>query len=96
LGFLGWWPFRCENPRWDVLDFLGFPWILSSESRLFNGLRGIKQGKYFQALLVAFKAAGDGTLQSWHADGQDWSWGKLNLVSDLQQWIVVRAGRTTH
>ena len=22
------------------LDFLGFPWILSSESRLFNGLRG--------------------------------------------------------
>jgi hypothetical protein len=23
-----------------VLDFLGFPWILSSESSLFNGLRG--------------------------------------------------------
>jgi hypothetical protein len=22
------------------LDFLGFPWILSSESRLINGLRG--------------------------------------------------------
>jgi hypothetical protein len=40
LGFLGAWPFRYENPRSGVLDFLGFPWILSSESRLINGLRG--------------------------------------------------------
>jgi hypothetical protein len=27
------------------LDSLGFPWILSSESRLFNGLRGLKRRK---------------------------------------------------
>jgi hypothetical protein len=27
--------------RFCGLDFLGFPWILSSESRLFNGLRGL-------------------------------------------------------
>jgi hypothetical protein len=32
------------------LDFLGFPWILSSESRLFNGLRGIFGGKFFLTL----------------------------------------------
>jgi hypothetical protein len=32
------------------LDFLGFPWILSSESRLFNGLRGWKRGNFFLAL----------------------------------------------
>jgi hypothetical protein len=31
------------------LDFLGFAWILSSESRLFNGLRGINAGKVFEA-----------------------------------------------
>jgi hypothetical protein len=41
LDFLGWSPFRRESPVSDVLDFLGFPWILSSESRLFNGLRAI-------------------------------------------------------
>jgi hypothetical protein len=29
------------------LDYLGFPWILSSESRLFNGLRGLNRGKFF-------------------------------------------------
>jgi hypothetical protein len=27
------------------LDFLGFPWILSSESGLFNGLLGLSVGK---------------------------------------------------
>jgi hypothetical protein len=40
LGFLGAWPFRCEGTAdegWISLDFLGFPWILSSESSLFNG-----------------------------------------------------------
>ena len=41
LGFLGSWPFGRENPRLWGLEKLGFPWILSSESRLFNGLRGI-------------------------------------------------------
>ena len=38
LGFLGRSPFRCENPRSELLDFLGFPWILSSDMSLFNGL----------------------------------------------------------
>src|SRR5271156_4087376 len=91
LGFLGRWPFRCENPCSDVLDFLGFPWILSSESGLFNGLRGINRGKFFHALLVAFKAVGDGTLQWRHADGQDLTWGKLTLDSDFPQQNVVPA-----
>jgi hypothetical protein len=39
LDFLGGWRFRYENPRFRGLDFLGFPWILSSETSLFNGLR---------------------------------------------------------
>jgi hypothetical protein len=54
LGFLGWCPFRCEGPRLWALDFLGFPWILSSESRLFNGLRSLKRGNFF---LAAFSVA---------------------------------------
>jgi hypothetical protein len=29
------------------LDSLGFPWILSSESRLFNGLRGLFRKLFF-------------------------------------------------
>jgi hypothetical protein len=33
--------FRLENLRFRGLDFLGFPWILSSEARLINGLHGI-------------------------------------------------------
>src|ERR1700733_7927057 len=38
LGFLGRWPFRCEDPCRCVLDCLGFPWILSSPPR--RNLRG--------------------------------------------------------
>jgi hypothetical protein len=74
-----------RTARKQGLDFLGFPWILSFESRLFNGLRGIKRGKYFHALLEAFKAVGDADLQCWHADGQGLTWGKLSLDSDFQQ-----------
>jgi hypothetical protein len=32
------------------LDFLGFPWILSSETRLINGLHAIFARKFFLAL----------------------------------------------
>jgi hypothetical protein len=38
LGFLGTRLFRCESPRLCVLEKVGFPWILSSESKLINGL----------------------------------------------------------
>ena len=34
----------------DLLDWLGFPWILSSESRLFSGLHEINQRKFFRRL----------------------------------------------
>jgi hypothetical protein len=39
------------------LDSLGFPWILSFESSLFNGLRGINRGGFFLALFpLTFEA----------------------------------------
>jgi hypothetical protein len=47
LGFLGPWPFCRQNPNLWLLDSLGFPWILSSESRLINGLRGINRARVF-------------------------------------------------
>ena len=47
LGFLGASPFGGENPSFWGLEKLGFPWILSSETRLINGLRGIFGEKFF-------------------------------------------------
>ena len=47
LGFLGGWPFGCENPSLRGLEKLGFPWILSSETSLFNALHGIFAEKKF-------------------------------------------------
>src|SRR5579864_5616801 len=49
LGFLGPCGFARENPRSGLLDFLGFPWIPSSESRLINGLRGMFAHRIFRA-----------------------------------------------
>jgi hypothetical protein len=40
LGFLGASPFGGENPSFWGLEKLGFPWILSCESRLINGFTG--------------------------------------------------------
>src|SRR4029077_7334414 len=58
------WPFRYEAPRSRGLDFLGFPWILSSESRLFNGLHGIERGKFFLAVLPWHSQRRNGSLRS--------------------------------
>ena len=49
LGFLGPWPFGGENPHTSLLDLLGFPWILSSESRLISGLHRIFAEIFFAA-----------------------------------------------
>jgi hypothetical protein len=66
------------------LEKLGFPWILSSESSLFNGLRGIFAERKF---LAPFCRGGiDGWAQTvLGAEGQDNSWDKLTLVSDFLQ-----------
>jgi hypothetical protein len=50
LDFLGVSLFRYENLGFELLDLFGFPWILSSESRLFNGLREISAEKFFAPL----------------------------------------------
>jgi hypothetical protein len=58
LGFLASWLFRCEGSPIRGLDFLGFPWILSSESRLINGLRGKKRERIFLGAFRAVSSAG--------------------------------------
>jgi hypothetical protein len=59
LDFLGLGHFAREDPISWLLDSLGFPWILSSESKLINGLRGINRARLFSALLSR-RAAGNG------------------------------------
>ena len=78
LDFLGAWPFRCENARQGMLDFLGFPWILSSESRLFNGLRGQKRRKFFSALFRGLSRAGTAPTVSGMRKRRIAHTGKLN------------------
>jgi hypothetical protein len=43
------WPLAVSlrKPPFIGLDCLGFPWILSCESILFNRLRGLKRGNFF-------------------------------------------------
>jgi hypothetical protein len=91
LDFLGGWPLPCENPRFWVFDFLGFPWILSFESSLFNGLRGKSAENIFRTPALALRGAGTGAHGRGNAEVQDCSWGELTLVSDFLQDIAVKA-----
>jgi hypothetical protein len=63
-----------------------FPWILSSESRLINGLRGMKREQFLSALSVPL-AAPEGWLGPWFVacGTQDCSWGELNQIPDSLQ-----------
>jgi hypothetical protein len=72
------------------LDFLGFPWILSSETSLINGLHAIFVREFFSTL------PGWLNRQNWRRRStpcgwQDCSWGKLNRFSIFPQYIVARA-----
>jgi hypothetical protein len=89
LDCLGPWRFRFENPSFQVLDFLGFPWILSSESSLINGLRWIFAEKFFAALSPWRWSAREGILLSWRAEAQNCSYAKLSFISVFIKDIVI-------
>jgi hypothetical protein len=91
LGFLGTSRFRCENPGFWGLDFLGFPWILSSESIDINGLHEIFRAKFFLAPFVGAKEPSERPPTICHERRMDRSWGKLTSVSDFRQEIAARA-----
>jgi hypothetical protein len=63
FGFLGRWRFDRENPRFWGLEKLGFPWILSSESRLINGLRWIFAGEKFLSPFCPDGGGGTGDIE---------------------------------
>jgi hypothetical protein len=73
LDFLGSGRSTREDPHSWLLDSLGFPWILSSESRVFNGLRRIFQEEFFSTLSPAFAAPGTGAGGRGDADAQNCS-----------------------
>jgi hypothetical protein len=74
------------------LDFLGFPWILSSESRLFNELRGILQEEFFWGFPLSSRGAGNGepAVEAMRKR-RNVHGAKLNPISDFLQSIVARA-----
>jgi hypothetical protein len=85
LGFLGWGPFRREILLTWGLDFLGFPWILSYESRFINGLKGVFAAKFSRALPCHEKPR---ALDVAYAEGRDWSLGEFSSASDFPQQIA--------
>jgi hypothetical protein len=91
LGFLGLGHFAREDPISWLLDSLGFPWILSSESRLINGLRGKSEQKFFTPLLPWRGSPETGSDGRGRTEGQDCSSGKLTSLSDFPQLIVFEA-----
>jgi hypothetical protein len=65
---------------------VGFPWILSSESRLINELYGSVVGKFSSLFL-----SGGANHRSQKANAQVSPSGKLSSISDFSEEIVVRA-----
>jgi hypothetical protein len=72
-----------------VLDFLGFPWILSSESSLFNRLHGIFCEKIFRSLFPLRGRLSTTEFTFGARKGGAAHRAKLNPNSDFLQSIVV-------
>jgi hypothetical protein len=87
LGFLGWQPVLCENPRFLGLDFLVFPWILSAESRLINALHEIFSRILFLFILSSRNELSKRSHQIRQAERMDCSWRHFTFISDFPQDI---------
>ena len=72
---------RCA---WYMPPKLGFPWILSCEMSLFNGLRATFVGEKF-ARPLAHGAARTGAGGRGQVEGRDCSWAKAYHISVFQQ-----------
>jgi hypothetical protein len=89
LGFLGRGPFGRETLGFWGLEKLGFPWILSSESSLFNGLRVTFAERNFSRPFARNGGIGGigGTRRQrfWQGEARNCSCDELNLVSNFLQ-----------
>jgi hypothetical protein len=63
-------------------------WILSSETRLFNGLRGFFLERIFLSLYIRHRQRPVGGRRFRHAEERGCSREKLTLISDFLQSIV--------
>ena len=81
------WPLAVSlrKPRLWPLDSLGFPRILSSESRFSMGLAARSGEKFFSHFCPGVRSATTGARGRGHAEAPDCSWGKLNRISDFLQ-----------
>jgi hypothetical protein len=87
FGFSWTRPVSGQNPDLRLLDFFGFPWILSSESRLINGLCGIKRAKIFLRRSSAASSARTGAHGRGRAEGQNWSSTTLARLPVFSKWL---------
>jgi hypothetical protein len=71
------------------LGGLGFFWILSSESRLFNGLRGLDRGRISFSAFPARERRGNRPRRGLGMTKAGLFMRQLNLSSDFPQEIVV-------
>jgi hypothetical protein len=84
--------FALKTPRFEGLEFLGFPWILSSETRLINGLHGIFAEKFFVTPFAPWRVRNAKTEGRWrgYAEAQKCSSSELSVDSDFLQLFVAR------
>jgi hypothetical protein len=87
LGFLGSSLFRYQTQGSSLLDFLGFPWILSYDSRLFNGLHVINPQEIFHPAFLIETSVGTADPRFGMARNECLS-GKLNAASYFLQDIA--------
>jgi hypothetical protein len=76
------------------LKKLGFPWILSTELSLFNGLREIFAERKFSRPIARGSQRRGGRQRFSYAEARNCSWGKLSLVSGFLKAFVVKAALT--
>jgi len=83
--------FALETPDfegWISLDLLGFAWIISSESRLINVLRGFFLKVFFSRFCRRERAVATAPT-IWHAKGNEAvHGGQLKSISDFLQEIA--------
>jgi hypothetical protein len=77
------------SPRKALLSAIGFPWISLEPLVRIETYQWVTRHKRSKVFLKPFVRGGgrrlDGGSQSWRADKQDRSWGKLILIFDFQQ-----------
>jgi hypothetical protein len=83
LGFLGQSRSPYEDTRFRGLDLFGFPWILSFEYSLINGLHRKNEQRFFSSLLpLASERGNRRAIWFWLVEGH------INHAASLAQFLI--------